>query len=165
MSFLLLGLGLLGDNLIKRISKEKLSNEADPIHVIFIGFLVLHTLLGYLSLFAPIGLIIHVIVLAASIASLFLNKNYFIKILPVVEHRIKPLPLYIVIPPVMFLFLILSYSLYSFNHYDTGLYYLQNIQWIEHYPVVKGLANLHGRFGFNSHFFLDSAFFKLGFFS
>ncbi len=35
-------------------------------------------------------------------------------------------------------------------NYDTGLYHFQNILWNENYPVIKGLANLHGRFGFNS---------------
>jgi hypothetical protein len=37
--------------------------------------------------------------------------------------------------------------------YDTGLYHLQNIKWIEEYAVVPGLANLHGRFGFNANVF------------
>ena len=34
--------------------------------------------------------------------------------------------------------------------YDLGLYYIQTIRWVEAYGVVPGLANLHGRFGFNS---------------
>lgn len=34
--------------------------------------------------------------------------------------------------------------------YDTGLYHLQLFQWIQKEPVVFGLANIHGRFGFNS---------------
>jgi len=37
--------------------------------------------------------------------------------------------------------------------YDTGLYHLQAIKWIEEYAVVPGLANLHGRFGFNPNIF------------
>jgi hypothetical protein len=38
-------------------------------------------------------------------------------------------------------------------NYDSGLYHLQTIKWIEAYPVVPGLANLHGRFGFNPNIF------------
>ncbi|EMO63800.1 hypothetical protein LEP1GSC133_1179, partial [Leptospira borgpetersenii serovar Pomona str. 200901868] len=34
--------------------------------------------------------------------------------------------------------------------YDSGLYHIQSIKWIQEYSVVPGLANLHGRFGFNS---------------
>jgi hypothetical protein len=35
--------------------------------------------------------------------------------------------------------------------YDEGLYYAQFIKWMQHYKAVPGLANLHERFGFNSH--------------
>jgi len=37
--------------------------------------------------------------------------------------------------------------------YDTGLYHLQSIKWINQSPVPLGLANLHYRFGFNSSWF------------
>lgn len=38
--------------------------------------------------------------------------------------------------------------------FDTGLYGAQTIQWLTRFPAVPGLANLHGRFGFNSSMFL-----------
>jgi len=44
-------------------------------------------------------------------------------------------------------------SLNSPANYDTGLYHIQSIEWIEAYPVVPGLANLHGRFGFDPNIF------------
>jgi len=37
--------------------------------------------------------------------------------------------------------------------YDTGLYHGQSIRWIEEYGIVKGLGNLHVRFGYNSSIF------------
>lgn len=37
--------------------------------------------------------------------------------------------------------------------YDTGLYHLQAVLWSGDGPVAWGLANLHGRFGFNSLWF------------
>ncbi|MCJ7436062.1 MAG: hypothetical protein MUO77_21500, partial [Anaerolineales bacterium] len=42
--------------------------------------------------------------------------------------------------------------------YDTGLYHAQSIRWIESYPAIPGLANLHDRLGFNSNLFLLAAF-------
>ncbi len=39
-------------------------------------------------------------------------------------------------------------------HYDTGLYGASAVRWISTYPTVPGLANLHGRLGFNSSAFL-----------
>jgi hypothetical protein len=38
--------------------------------------------------------------------------------------------------------------------YDDGLYYLQTIKWLRQFPVTIGLANLHGRLGFNSQDFV-----------
>jgi hypothetical protein len=37
--------------------------------------------------------------------------------------------------------------------YDTHLYHLQSIKWIHQNSLPLGLANLHGRFGFNSSWF------------
>jgi hypothetical protein len=37
--------------------------------------------------------------------------------------------------------------------YDTGLYHLQAIRWTTEYAAVPGLANLHGRLGFNPNIF------------
>jgi hypothetical protein len=42
-------------------------------------------------------------------------------------------------------------------NYDTGLYHLQAISWVEHHRRVFGLANLHVRFGFNSIWLVDAA--------
>ncbi len=38
--------------------------------------------------------------------------------------------------------------------YDSGLYHFNAIRWINTYPVVPGIGNLHGRLAFNQSFFL-----------
>src|SRR5229473_6531899 len=40
------------------------------------------------------------------------------------------------------------------EHYDTGLYGAQAVRWFITYPLVPGLGNLIGQFGFNSSVFL-----------
>src|ERR1051325_9968998 len=40
------------------------------------------------------------------------------------------------------------------DYYDTGLYGAPAIRWIQTHPAVPGLANVHGRFGFDSSVFL-----------
>ena len=45
-------------------------------------------------------------------------------------------------------------SLHPSLNNDSGLYYIQFMKWINQYPVVPGLANLHDRLGFNSHWHL-----------
>lgn len=42
-------------------------------------------------------------------------------------------------------------------NYDTGFYHLPSIKWLNEYHIIKGLANLHSRFGFNQLYFLYSA--------
>lgn len=38
-------------------------------------------------------------------------------------------------------------------NFDSGLYHFNTIRWINMYPVVPGLGNLHGRLAFNQSFF------------
>lgn len=47
------------------------------------------------------------------------------------------------------------------QHYDTSLYHVQAIRWIEEYGVVPGLGNLHNRFVYNSAFMPLQALFSL----
>ena len=43
-------------------------------------------------------------------------------------------------------------------HYDLGLYYLQEIRWMETFPIVRGLGNLILNLGFNQSAFLVTSF-------
>jgi hypothetical protein len=45
--------------------------------------------------------------------------------------------------------------------YDAGLYHFQAIEWLTREPLVFGLANLHGRLGFNSAWLIILALFRL----
>ncbi|MEM6285499.1 MAG: hypothetical protein AAF787_25135, partial [Chloroflexota bacterium] len=53
-----------------------------------------------------------------------------------------------------FAMLIANTAMQAFVGNDFALYHQQMVQWINAYPIVPGLANLHGRFGFNNSFFL-----------
>lgn len=48
---------------------------------------------------------------------------------------------------------------------DTGIYHAQAIRWMEEYPTVAGLGNLHSRFAYNSHWLVLNAVFSLAFWS
>ena len=43
-------------------------------------------------------------------------------------------------------------------HYDLGLYYLQEIRWMESFPIVRGLGNLMFTLGYNQSAFLVTSF-------
>jgi hypothetical protein len=57
---------------------------------------------------------------------------------------------------VLSVFVVMGAVLTPLN-YDTGLYHLQAISWLEHDRKVFGLANLHARLGFNSIWLDDAA--------
>jgi hypothetical protein len=42
---------------------------------------------------------------------------------------------------------------------DSGAYHLPFIKWVEQFPAIKGLANVHSRFGFNYHYHVLYAFY------
>lgn len=42
-------------------------------------------------------------------------------------------------------------------NYDAGLYYFNSIRWINSFPIVPGLGNLHARLAFNQSFFTYAA--------
>ena len=49
---------------------------------------------------------------------------------------------------------IASRSMLAPSNYDSGLYHFSAIRWINSYPIVPGLGNLHGRLAFNQSFFI-----------
>ncbi len=65
---------------------------------------------------------------------------------------------------ICFLVLIVSYGTSrGYFHYDSNLYHGQSIRWIEEFGVVKGLALLHVRLGYNSSSFALSALYSFSF--
>lgn len=48
---------------------------------------------------------------------------------------------------------IASRSMLSPTCYDSGLYHFNAIRWINSFPIVPGLGNLHGRLAFNQSFY------------
>jgi hypothetical protein len=55
---------------------------------------------------------------------------------------------------IAFAFLLALRSCGPCEYYDTGLYGAGSVRWSQTYAVVPGIANLHGRLGFNSSVFL-----------
>ena len=67
---------------------------------------------------------------------------------------------------VLLLLIFLVWAYFTSRGYmvpDMDLYHGQSIRWIEEYGVVKGLGNLHGRFGYNSSLFAVSALYGMRF--
>ncbi|EMO30317.1 putative membrane protein [Leptospira interrogans serovar Bataviae str. HAI135] len=115
---------------------------------VLVGLSVTNTLVSFVSLFLPITISILFIFLLFCSAFLYFEKEN-LKLLTFGLVR-KSIVLIITFP---FLLSALIFSLNPPLAYDSGLYHIQSIKWIQEYSVVPGLANLHGRFGFNPNIF------------
>ncbi|EMJ47123.1 LIC_10190 family membrane protein [Leptospira santarosai] len=115
---------------------------------VFIGLSVTNTLVSFVSLFFPIsGSVLLIFLIFCSILLCFLRKSLKL----VVSNLIcKSFVLILTFPIVLFA---LIFSLNPPMVYDSGLYHIQSIKWIQEYSIVPGLANVHGRFGFNPNVF------------
>jgi len=121
----------------------------------------------FFSLFAGVGLLANILLLAACLLILWRERTGFADMLSQYlaawregdKRRLCLRGL-----PVFILFLLFAYGTSrGMIHYDTGLYHAQSIRWIEEYGAVKGLGNLHNRLAYNSSAFALSALYSMAF--
>ncbi len=63
----------------------------------------------------------------------------------------------------LILLTVLEISTHTPGNPDTGLYHAQTIRWIETFPAVPGLGNLHSRLAYNSSWLTLNALFSFAF--
>ncbi len=115
---------------------------------VLIGLVAVNTFASILSLFFPINIYILIALLLSCVILFYFTQTEIKSIFLLIKNK-KNIILYS-FPFILVAFII---SIDVPHIYDTALYHLQSIKWIEEYPVVPGLANLHGRFGFNPNIF------------
>ena len=150
--------------LISRLSSTQDPEPGAPI-IMAAGLCTLTTFASFISLFMSISMTAHLIVLAGAITILiwgiFSHTLRFPKIIQVPTTLNNAL--------LIILFLVITVNiLENATHYpsnpDTGIYHAQAIRWIETYPVIPGLGNLHTRFAYNSSWLVLNALFSFSFF-
>ena len=148
---LLCGVGLLFFGLFgfSRCSAE------DYLNSFWVGWCFLLFILQLWHLFFPVDRFIVVIIVLAGVFGLFRARRGKPKILKIIPGFGWVLFFLIL----LMLFPVANGALLPSGSYDDGgLYGIQTMRWINRYPVVPGLANLHGRLAFNSTYFLYTAF-------
>lgn len=133
-----------------------------PIHRLIIsltlGAALSSGMLAVCSLFINIDLLT-TMVMTMFLAILFGKKGWAIA--REAANSMKNWPMLYLLGGLAFLSIALLASYQPSLNNDSGLYYIQFVKWINQYPVVPGLANLHDRLGFNSHWHLLTAAFNL----
>ncbi len=110
------------------------------------------------SIFGSVGLILNLVLVILSAASAFLYREKIREYLFMVKGNKG-----FIIRTAVIAIVIAAFASDIPSDYDTYLYHAQSIAWIERFGLVKGLANLHNRFGYNSAFMCLQALFSFGF--
>jgi hypothetical protein len=125
-----------------------------------IGLVSFTIFLSYCSLFMAMNnIVLQGIVFLGTGISAWYNRNDFFLLfekLKIVWHEVSILHKIFFIVFTLFMLIKASGQVQSV---DSGAYHLPFIKWVEQYPVIKGLANVHSRFGFNYHYHILYAFY------
>ena len=126
----------------------------------FVGLAAIAGISTLSSLFFPTDWLINLVIAALATASIF----YLRSIKPISQWFKFPFAVSYWAPLALALIFALAMTLRQVSNPDTNLYHAQTIRWIESFPAIPGLANLHGRFGFNSAWFVLNSVYGFAFF-
>lgn len=154
---------LYGYTLQQFIHNRILKNGPGQPHfslVVLTGFFAITTIASFLSIFMPLAGMAHGIIVGAGLFCYLLQRMAIHKqVLDYTGQARTAGKSRQLFAGAAVLYVLYLSAQQPFT-YDEGLYYAQFIKWMLHYKAVPGLANLHERFGFNSHWHVLSAVFN-----
>jgi hypothetical protein len=133
--FLFSGIGLL----IHRAVRIESSQLEDLLLMFWTGYAASITILQVWHLFLPVQFPAFLLLTTLSMGGIIAQRRLF---------RQQSLLFLLALLPVALW--TLHYAQHNPPHYDDGLYHAQDLAWIESYPIIPGLGNLHGRLAFNN---------------
>ena len=126
---------------------------------IWIGFAAIIVIVELLHLIYPVDWRMSLTLSTIGILALLVLEPIKWKGL-LITKTIQSYP-WLVISIVSIIFVWCSLAMQSPRNYDSGLYHFQSIRWLNEYPIIKGLGNLHGRLAFNQSYFTYLALFNV----
>lgn len=146
-------------NGLRKLFRLESAGTLRPVLYILAGMVVLIWIAQIISLVMPLAAPAFLIIFTGGIVAgwMFLRSP---------ESRLiglRPLPVVGYILFGLVSISVLENSTHLAANFDTGLYHAQAIRWIETYPTVPGLGNLHTRFAFNSSWLVLNALFSFSF--
>lgn len=150
-------------HLVSKITNKQETFSQSFIITCFTGLAVIGVLFTALSLFIPLGTIVSQIILVIpALLWAWKKRAQFLAW----QKRIRTLKQYpetLLAAVFAAVLMILVMHAWSINHPDTIAYHAQNIQWIEQYPAVPGIANLYLNYGIQGSWFVLAALFSFSF--
>lgn len=136
---------------------------------VFCGIALLTAYSEYFSLFGGVGLTANLILAAACLLFVFIDREKYravLKSFTMGADRNKSCRFIGVMAFIIAAATVLVCAYFTAASdftYDTGTYHAQSIHWIETYGVVKGLAHMQTRLGFNNSYFALCALYSFSF--
>lgn len=149
--------------IFKSTLKLEKKGNVSPFLLLFLGIVIISIITAYLSLFIPIKLFANLLILIGAIILLIAYRQILLTEALHIINNLKNSDKILLTIASLFGLLILFQSSVGPFHYDTGLYHAQAVKWIENYPVIPGLGNLHYRLAYNSLIFPLFALFNFSF--
>ena len=121
--------------------------------IYFTGFIFISLMTGYLSLIIPINHVFTIIISIFTMIGIYQLRG---SLKHIFKNHLNFTFIDFLVLAFIFIFLTF-FSSVGIRNFDSTLYHIQAIKWINLFSVVPGLGNLHERFAFNSMFFPISA--------
>src|SRR5712692_8910798 len=147
LTWAVIALALIG---IGSIVLMLFSKDYSLIDAFWMGLAISVAILEIWNLVLPITASVTIFLFCAGLLGLALNRSALRNSLRSTWQSSR----WLLLLGIAFTLLLALRSCGSCEYYDTGLYGASAVRWIQTYPAVPGLANLHGRFGLNSSVFL-----------
>lgn len=126
---------------------------------LWLGFSTLLASIEFLHLFVPIDWRVSFFVFSLSLLPLLFKKNRFeIKVALQAVSNIACRHYLLTLLINLFALVWCLRSMGLSNNFDSGLYHFGSIRWMNEYPIVPGLGNLHWRLALNQSYFGFLAF-------
>ncbi len=127
---------------------------------ILIGLIGINTFAAFLSLFIKLGWLAQLIFL---LLGLLLGMRLWKKNGIPKSFTLSSIPKLIFVLFLLVFLTVLENGTHGPANPDTGIYHAQAIRWIETFPAVPGLGNLHSRLAYDSNWLVINAFFSFSF--
>jgi hypothetical protein len=139
--------------------KTDIENTSKPL-IALLGLCCIGVLAPLLSLFIKLGWLAQSIFF---IGGIILGVRLLRAHVPIFRIKLDSIPWLLIVLLVLVVLTTLENGSHSPTNPDTGIYHAQAIKWIETYPAVPGLGNLHSRLAYDSNWLVLNAFFSFSF--
>jgi hypothetical protein len=159
VTWLILILALLGIGLMVRRAFNLAMTTEGLFGSFWLGLALTVLLLQLWHLVLPITAVTLTVVLALGFTGLALNGSDLRAWWTPARRRVSPA---LLVAIGIGVFWLANRSMDTVAAGDTGMYHYPMVMWAKEYPIVPGLANLHGRLGFNGSGLLFAALADVG---